>query len=1416
MEIESNSTNIAGNDTGSASFSNSNASLKSNNNDTGNTHTLNLVNERNSLVAFTQLLTQNGFISTSMLLERLEPEFLQLIGLIGSIELFNKKIVKINTAAFYRQQKFNLIREESEGFSKLVLLLAESSSKSEGMDVNDLDVDVDVLFNRCLELIGFFELDPIKVLDIILDTFTFNLNKWTVFINLLKKFSFPASTVVSLLNFKLKYFQTPDQSTKIPFDSLFTMIAISVRSGVFTLEEIWSNLHVTEAETKCLYEKFKVDLTETSKKLGVINLNTTGNATNATTATTTGSNTDSLTEQFAQDSFTKALTALLSTSENSLNFKAHLLSALLYIGSSDSAYKIIQSSPHLTEMSPNIPGRICNILEHLLDTDGSKDKYTSSVVADSRSFFSNFNLVITEDSSKWINWIQYLPVGCLGRSPALYSKLCRFFSNTPDIFPTGFIQNHLIPAISFGSHDSLILSQELWYNILSKIPYSERYTYYGGWIDSLSFYSEFIRSSSITEARKVMRRLAKENVRQYGRLVAKVTHSNPVIVLPLIIDQLQAYDNIIAPVVDAFKFLTPLSFDVLIFYLLKSLSSPERDRLKEDGTNIASWLQNLAQFSASLFRKYYASLDLSPLLKYIYSQLIDDNCLDLVILQDLLTQMTGVDRPENWSEGVIEGMAGGPILLQQVKASSLQTTQPSRRVINRFKTALDNENLTFPLLIAIAQAADAAIYRMDYSHLKLVSSLVDTCNSALFQYVEVLKLLEIDDLCAVYNQNDSFILDLIVKNKLEHSVAFTLARTFKFNFSAIEPAIRAHFSIGNSENKFIPSEFLKIFWNSSLSSISVPLQRYQLEINRSQAVNVSLSEQLQNEMKGQVSNCGKYRDVLMKAKDGWFIGSEERNLITDAILKFALIPRLLLTPGDSIFSAKFIFLLHSLGPSHLSTLTLLSSIFDTPEKILSSLTEAESHCLGRFIQEILVVLQGWHISKEKYEREAIAAHLPGFMKRWSNVLSVDHSETMTEAMGSESDVVAPTIDVTEKEKEIDNITLEVDDSEDCGIVIEIEVEAGLTDTEMGGVEIHKMNITEAGEVHDGTDEDLSKVHEASSESKSEVIEDKSVETTTTATTTTTTYTTTKLDLHLNWEDFRHVFFKWHTKLNSTLTTLLKSKNYTSIRNSVIFLSHLSGGTFPKIDKMSDELEVIVGEIREKDGREDLKVLATRYFAMLTQNHPKLIKTHQFHICEPETVNVPLPATAPEKVKDSRDTRSKDKDKDINIKSKREEDHKSKSSKEKVSIELKRSASSSNVSSLLEPSEAKRQRHQTTVELVSSSRDRPRRDDRSSSSHDKDGRRNELWSDRRERDIRDVSYNRDSTRGDTSRSTRDSPRDTPRDTKERDVTRDVRDRDPPLSRESRHNRDSRDSRDSRDRDRDSRDRDSKDSRSTRRH
>ena len=56
----------------------------------------------------------------SVLKERLSEESLQEAGLIKSAEMLRKKISLLRTGKVYSQQKYNLLREENEGFSKLV------------------------------------------------------------------------------------------------------------------------------------------------------------------------------------------------------------------------------------------------------------------------------------------------------------------------------------------------------------------------------------------------------------------------------------------------------------------------------------------------------------------------------------------------------------------------------------------------------------------------------------------------------------------------------------------------------------------------------------------------------------------------------------------------------------------------------------------------------------------------------------------------------------------------------------------------------------------------------------------------------------------------------------------------------------------------------------------------------------------------------------------------------------------------------------------------------------------------------------------------------------------------------------------------------------------------------------------------
>lgn len=112
-------------------------------------------------------LTQKKVIDPWLLRSRLEADVLEACGLVNSEKGWTKKIVQRSTRIFYTQQKFNLLREESEGYSKLLTELVERALEPE----NDSEEVCAKVVGNVQSLIGFFVLDPNRVVDLILTAF---------------------------------------------------------------------------------------------------------------------------------------------------------------------------------------------------------------------------------------------------------------------------------------------------------------------------------------------------------------------------------------------------------------------------------------------------------------------------------------------------------------------------------------------------------------------------------------------------------------------------------------------------------------------------------------------------------------------------------------------------------------------------------------------------------------------------------------------------------------------------------------------------------------------------------------------------------------------------------------------------------------------------------------------------------------------------------------------------------------------------------------------------------------------------------------------------------------------------------------------------------------------------------------------
>ena len=109
------------------------------------------------------LLIATG-ISPLLMRQQLDSSLLENLGMIRST--FVRVGIRQQTNLLYRQSNYNLLREETEGYSKLITELFTTSSN----ETSSLAV-VEETFERVKGMIGAFDLDVGRVLDVTLDVF---------------------------------------------------------------------------------------------------------------------------------------------------------------------------------------------------------------------------------------------------------------------------------------------------------------------------------------------------------------------------------------------------------------------------------------------------------------------------------------------------------------------------------------------------------------------------------------------------------------------------------------------------------------------------------------------------------------------------------------------------------------------------------------------------------------------------------------------------------------------------------------------------------------------------------------------------------------------------------------------------------------------------------------------------------------------------------------------------------------------------------------------------------------------------------------------------------------------------------------------------------------------------------------------
>ena len=151
------------------------------------------------------------------------------------------------------------------------------------------------------------------------------------------------------------------------------------------------------------------------------------------------------------------------------------------------------------------------------------------------------------------------------------------------------------------------------------------------------------------------------------------------------------------------------------------------------------------------------------------------------------------------------------------------------------------------------------------------------------------------------------------------------------------------------------------------------------------------NDNLRKEMKVAATRKINLTRRISNEKKHWFSEFEDNEAMIEAmddrhlhLLEQCFLPRALISAEDAMYSFTMLKMLHDYGTPGFSTVDLLSQLMQKNRlsATMYQCTAMEAGHFGRFLCEILKLLQTWHGSKATYEKEAhgTSKNFPGFQK----------------------------------------------------------------------------------------------------------------------------------------------------------------------------------------------------------------------------------------------------------------------------------------------------------------------------------------------------------------------------------------------------------------------------------------------------
>ncbi|KAH3661884.1 hypothetical protein OGAPHI_006063 [Ogataea philodendri] len=910
---------------------------------------------------------------------------------------------------------YSSLHESSEGYSKLAVELLDIFHQEDSLCKIGY-------YTRVIErLIGHFRLDLSRSALLMLSIFALNVDKnESLILEIIKKSIWVSKESSTLQSVVVSFLLDTDYKERVPVE--LKLIVLLIKEGLLEFHSIFNSLKPLEFESDANF----VVVPRENQELEQLNTQhqqeTKENAFKATASALALAAplvlSDDEDEEMkdankpmkAQDS-TPIQKTIPVKEKTPYIAKIQFLKYILHYKMYNEAMFILVQYPFL----PLIDEQICDSVNKLADEIvtpyyrqiGIKGIGETTEVTD-------FMLVSSfEDLVNFSNQFLCFTGTRIAQSALLFTKIIRILrhelqkgTDKQDVLQ--YFRKFVFPALAFANNMAVVNEA---FSILSDFyPLQVRYNLYGEYQNvTVKTNDEIKQKHDIAEkkTKDILKRLSTENGGVQMRQLTRIAYCNPLAVTATFVNHIESYSSLSDLIVEASQFFGPFVWDALTFQLCNKLSS-NRQAMQEDGLNYMQWIQNLSSFIGKLAKNRLHQFQLDPIITLIVKSLNNGQIDYIILVNELIASMSGVQQINNLTAKQVFLLNSESSLQKLVYMVIEDHRGDSRASSRKLLNCLTDLDVLGELFILLANLPDKIV---DKSHapLKILNRRCDELNSLIHTFTTLID----ENLPTNVFVTKMVSLDMLIKQFRVRPVwAFQiwrrhLSRQLKANPGLIDELEADLCAVLSIDWDTMSASFYADFWQLSLYEICYEKISYSNELAEIKTKISTLNKKLVMSRKDKdfpkkelkrlerelsqlhsisagVKNDGltheknyQYKmEVLKSRKDQWFNDVTDEETIsksTSQILEHCLLPRLVHSPFDAVYSAEFLFLAHSLNAAGFSLVYLLNELFTAsfmlPTFFTSTASETEN--FGIFYSQVLKQLNVWRSSEEVYNKTAL-------------------------------------------------------------------------------------------------------------------------------------------------------------------------------------------------------------------------------------------------------------------------------------------------------------------------------------------------------------------------------------------------------------------------------------------------------------